>query len=520
MVEFSRGKITTILDALKPLPWPELPESSRMTVHSAISRISFLYERIRNAVDYRDDHLLRKAAIARILRRQLSLESDATVIATQLMRELIAARYLPNATIPEAIAADVSQVVTKFQSVVATRVTDDKHRVWLIGIVAAEIEEMVDRHRQEKILTHFLFEALGDRITVDGVTMDEKERRLQVYIACLRSLSRHDDEMVGYKLVRAHDAAWMDSASWLAAPEAMALRMVGVQARVERELRHPLASKFVQAVKPWTVALSVLRDTLLEGGDEKTALLEKPERLKEAVDKVASRRLTEARKKLRRGTWRAMVYLFATKMVVAVAAEVPIELWLYRRLHVVALAINIFFPPVIMWLVGRSVRLPGKENQERIWECIAELLSPDGVSGSVVRVRKPRSGVSRALFSMVYAATFLLTFGLIYWGLTFLAFTWVSAVIFLFFLCLVSFFGYRLRVSARQYVVVKQKDHVILDFFFLPILRAGQWLSRTVSRLNIFVVLLDFIIEAPYKLFLNILEEWFGFVKEKKEELQ
>jgi hypothetical protein len=36
----------------------------------------------------------------------------------------------------------------------------------------------------------------------------------------------------------------------------------------------------------------------------------------------------------------------------------------------------------------------------------------------------------------------------------------------------------------------------------------------------LFVFFFDFIFEAPFKLFLNILEEWSAFMKEKKEQLQ
>ncbi len=61
---------------------------------------------------------------------------------------------------------------------------------------------------------------------------------------------------------------------------------------------------------------------------------------------------------------------------------------------------------------------------------------------------------------------------------------------------------------------------MLIDVVSLPILRAGQWLSQSISRLNVFLFFFDFLFEAPYKLFLSVLEEWFAFMKEKKEELQ
>jgi hypothetical protein len=87
----------------------------------------------------------------------------------------------------------------------------------------------------------------------------------------------------------------------------------------------------------------------------------------------------------------------------------------------------------------------------------------------------------------------------------------------------VSFFAFRLRQSALEYVVIEKRERfstVFFDFLLLPILRAGQWLSRSIAHLNVFMFFLDFIIEAPLKIFLAVLEEWFAFMKEKKEELE
>jgi hypothetical protein len=47
----------------------------------------------------------------------------------------------------------------------------------------------------------------------------------------------------------------------------------------------------------------------------------------------------------------------------------------------------------------------------------------------------------------------------------------------------------------------------------------GKWLSENFSRVNVFVFVLDFIIEAPFKIFVEIAEEWTKYVRERKEEI-
>ncbi len=523
MPEFSRGKVSEILHAMRPPKAAEVPEASRITVHAAVSRFAVLYEKIRNAVDYKDDHLIRKAAILRILKRQLTLEPDDAQVGVNLIRELIAARYLPNGVLPESLAADAAIVIRKYRIVSRVPKTRERHREWLLGIVAAELEELLDDHRREKALVHFLFEQLGDRITLRNAVIDETERRLQVYIACHRSLSKADDEMMSYKLVRAFHSDWIHSAEWLDAPAEMAHQMVEVEQRVRLQLAHPLGQKFLHAVKPWAISLGILREALLDTPDQGEYLLHHPEELRLTVGKIAARRSQESKAKLRRGTFRAMIYLFITKILLALAIEVPSELYLYQVVHRSSLMINVLFPPVLMFLVGSLIRAPGKDNVTRIQQAMEELLSVEGPKGKQIRMPSKHGVVGTFLFRLTYALTFLLSFGLVFAFLEVLNFTWISSSIFLFFLCIVSFFAFRLRLSAREYVVIERVDRftsVLVDFFSLPILRAGQWLSESVSRINIFIFLFDFVIEAPYKIFLNVMEEWFAFMKEKKEELE
>ena len=39
------------------------------------------------------------------------------------------------------------------------------------------------------------------------------------------------------------------------------------------------------------------------------------------------------------------------------------------------------------------------------------------------------------------------------------------------------------------------------------------------AKINIFVFVLDFIIEAPLQILIEIVEDWAGYMKERKEEV-
>jgi hypothetical protein len=43
--------------------------------------------------------------------------------------------------------------------------------------------------------------------------------------------------------------------------------------------------------------------------------------------------------------------------------------------------------------------------------------------------------------------------------------------------------------------------------------------NKGVAKINIFTVIFDFFIEAPFKLIIDIVEEWIKFTKDRKEEI-
>ena len=53
----------------------------------------------------------------------------------------------------------------------------------------------------------------------------------------------------------------------------------------------------------------------------------------------------------------------------------------------------------------------------------------------------------------------------------------------------------------------------------MPIVATGKFLSEKFSRVNVFVFIMDFIMEAPFKAFVEIAEEWTKYVKERRDEI-
>jgi hypothetical protein len=92
----------------------------------------------------------------------------------------------------------------------------------------------------------------------------------------------------------------------------------------------------------------------------------------------------------------------------------------------------------------------------------------------------------------------------------------------MFFLAIVSFLAYRISLLANVYRVGEKQGlgTLLVDFLFMPIIRVGQKLTQGISQINIFLMLFDFFIEAPFKFLFAFFDQWFYFLHNKTEEME
>jgi hypothetical protein len=168
----------------------------------------------------------------------------------------------------------------------------------------------------------------------------------------------------------------------------------------------------------------------------------------------------------------------------------------------------------------RTIQRPDAKNTSKIIKGVYGALLGEPIKTKYVRPPVTSSGLLLA-FGILYTILYGLSFGILLAVLLVLHFNVVSIILFLFFLTLVSYFGLRVRFNSKKWVIASDEESslsLLWSFLTLPIIRTGRWLSRTFSSINIFVFILDFIVETPFKLVLGTFDAFIWFVKEKKED--
>jgi len=504
-------------------------DDQKIKVNRVIGKVSLIYEKLRNVVDYNDEHLLRKNAIFRILKRLIIIERKREVIGMSLIREMIRINYLPNNTLPESRAREVDQILLKYlylgQIIINSYKNKDALKLfqWFLQIASCEVEEVLFDFSQRKALTIAMGRVIKEEVELPE-NISEGIQNILFNLTVLRSLLKSDEEVLYYYLLSELNPWFFTEGPDPSKILELVKNWPREKAKMDYLLFHPLKNKLGKIGRKYAVYFLILRDVLQKNHQNVDEVITRPKILEKEIAQICNKRYREIRTKVVRSVIRSVVYIFITKMTLALLIEMPLDFILEGTLNSMSLLINILFPPFLMLAISLFIYLPKQRNTEYIIKHIKEIVyqKKEGEKKYHLRSGTARYGLSKFLFNFFYFITYGITFGLVIYFLYVVKFNVFSSAIFIFFLCVVSFFAVHIRQTARELIVLDSKEgfiNLLFDFFSLPIVRIGQWLSIKLSKINIFVFVLDLIIEAPLKTILEVIESWFSFVREKKEEI-
>jgi len=519
----------------------------RIHVSHIVSRLSFLYEKIRNAVDYDDEHLLRKNAIKRLLKRYILIEGivknyNSEELSLNLLTELIQAGYLPNDKIPESKIKEVAGLLDKYIALKSNykklalkgKNIDDELKNddsegsrminWIITLAATEVEGNLNQDDVRQLIVSNMYETLSRIIKLPSDLPYQKDLDIQIYLSIARNFLNLDEEMLGFIVFKYYNN-WSEISEEELVEVARSLK--DINAAVEYQLKHPLTKQIDKIVRRYTLYYTIFREIAEEDpakNYENAASNTKA--FISLIKEKCQKKYSVVKNRLWGSGFRSIVYIFLTKSIFVFLLEIPAINLFGEKINYFALMINISFPALLLLIVIMFTKTPNEKNTEKIIDGIKEIVYSDNLRRQPIYLRKitKRNIVATSIFNAIYSLAFVISVTLLVCLLYyFVDFNWVSIVIFLFFLTFVSFFSFRIKRDVRRYVITDDKETIfgfIFQFFYMPIVAVGKFLSDNVSRVNIFVFILDFIIETPFKVIVGIVEEWSKYLKEREEDLR
>lgn len=514
-----------------------------MHVDEIASRLAKFYEMIRKVIDWKEDNVLRRAAIERILKRllfpkisgmTLRPDIDTYRIAYSVTADLIRGGHLPNDEIPQESVLIVETAIKKYLYILkhAAFSTVDplvvKRKInfttFLIELAACEIEEILVNPVKERTIIQTMTEIMTERISVlPAASMTDDEKKTHVFVAICRTLYDLDDGFILYQLLKFSYPSWQNPT-----PEelkTLSIEVPKIWQKSDSVLEHPLARQFYTICERVDTIFMLLGDILDQ-------FAESPEKLKETIQnkEELTKRATEAYDKRYKTLKTRLVRLaifstlsvFLSNWVTFYIIEVPLAEFFYEGFNLFTAFIDFLIPTVLMFVMVAIIRPPPDANIKRVLATLYQFAYEDEKKPLYeVRMKKRRNAFFTFIVAVLYFTMMFAVLGSIGYIFYFFKLPITSVAFDTFTIALTIFAAVLIRNKARELSVDDRTSfwEFILDMFSVPVAKIGEFLARKWKEYNIIAILFTFLIETPFVVVVDFIENWSQYLKERRSEL-
>ena len=170
----------------------------------------------------------------------------------------------------------------------------------------------------------------------------------------------------------------------------------------------------------------------------------------------------ESNSRIWRGTLRALIFVFLTKIVLAFILEVPIDRALHGEIIWLALIINISLPPFLMFLSGLTIPKISNRNSNQVKESLEEVIWQGRLATEKkIEIGYKKETRSATVFGYILTLISLAILVFVVWGLIILQFSLISIILFFIFVSAVSFLSFRIRTNSKELIVKRGRQDSI-----------------------------------------------------------
>lgn len=493
-------------------------------VGTSLSFVVYLYEQLRSVIDNKSEHLLRRNAIERIFRRLLWENPKASFeeFGSQLIKELVWSRYLPNNSFTHQQADQVTAIIKKYSLLVnpnALFQNKNTNQQFVLSVLSAEIEEALDPHLliSEKLalaMQHY-FESHFDWQDKGA----DEDKSLVLFVVVRKVLIKSDNARIAYQLLKKHFTNWSSQTKDEAKNNSQQINQIFNSVRSVQA--SPLFNPLYRFLSKQTAQFLILKDVVDSHPDQAVKIVTDQALLETNTSELSTKRYAQISGTITTGIIRSIIYILATKILFILLLEIPYELFSAGHINVITLVINLLTPPLLMLAVGLGIPRPGPKNTQLLVQRVENLVFPEDFSPRTLRLIEPQPKES-LVFNIIYSAFAVFVFAIIVTALAFVHFTFLGILVFFLFLSLVLLFGFRVGFAATEFYVEPPHKGALSRYFeqlTLPLLNLGVLLSKGLERLNFLTILMDVLFEMPLKTVIDIINRWDQFMGKKRAEI-
>ena len=476
------------------------------------------YERLRNIVGFHDEHLWRRYAIRRIIKRQLMLSARDKPDAQSLIDEMVLARYIPEEEVSAEAVSQVDKVIEKYLAVqdmfkLDSGVPARSMRNWFFGIMAVEIEDVLGLLEHERILVESMRQEMLKRLEFPKHYVSKEQIETFILIAVSRTLVKADQEFMAYWMIKKQYPGWFANQKEM---ELIIPDIWRLKAHIAQYEKHPLFKQIERLCKKHSVIFHVLDDVVKKYQGNLFDLRAKAHNIVQQIYFNLQRRV-------KKQVWHSFIYLLITKFILILLIEMPYDWWRTGGIHYMQPVVTVAVPLFLLIVLTIGVRVGSQANTALIIKEVEALMSDqDTELDTKIRLPEERSLARSILFNILFLIAYGVSYGSIIYFLLRFDFNPVSGFLFLLFVTLVTYMAIRIRFTAERFRILRLPRGVgreVLYFFALPVLATGSWIAQRFSNYNLIIAIFDLLFEAPYKTIILVFRDFSDFAREKREEI-
>ncbi|MCL5090458.1 MAG: hypothetical protein M1514_00435 [Patescibacteria group bacterium] len=522
----------------------ERTNSATIHVDEIASKVARIYERIRKIVDWKEENLLRRNAIERILKRSLISELsnlnflfkiNVSATAEELVLELIRGGHLPNDEISKIKIDKVKEVLDKYLYFLKNAPYTDgnfsfllKKKVnffdWVLEIAACEIEEVLTPLIEENSLIEAMTVLMNERLIFNPPeSLSTEEKFIQTYIAVHRTLFDLDEAIISYHLLKLSYPEWTKPSEEFMTKTAQNIFII--KETISAHLTNPFGKDFFNICERTDTVFTLLGDFLEEYQNKPNELVEIIENkisFKKHLVKYYNERLNTLKSRLFKLGVFSTLSVFVSNWFTFFVVEVPLAHLFYEGFNALAAVVDFIIPSLTMFILVAMIKPPSESNLDKTIKMVFNFVYDDTDKEIYeIKPKKKRKFLTNIIIILLYLLACSVTFGAIAWAFYKATIPITSVIFDTIGIALNVFAALVIRNKAKEITVEERSSlwEFFLDILSIPVAEIGSWFANKWKEYNVISVFFNVVIEIPFVSFISFIEDWRQFLKERKADI-
>lgn len=517
---------------------------SPLEVDELASRIAEVYEQIRKVIDWKEENLLRRGAIERILKRRLVSEIygisilpnlNAEEMAEPMILELMRSGYFDNGKIAKKQIREIENILFKYIQILDNSNLPEKPTkkhvqnkmdfyTWMLEIAACEIEEVLAPAFKENALLNLMTNVIYERNRIlPSTRMSDLDRLIQIYIASMRTLYNFDDPIISYNVIKIRYPFWIEENE--ESISKVTEQVLEIRQQIEDDLVSEDGKQFFKLAGKYDAAYRIVGDILEKINSTPEKVEEKianPEELKKMISEVYFKRKASLKGRLFRSAIYSTLSIFVAGIASFIIFEGPVAKLAGKEFSIISLFVDLLIPSLVMFLLVIVIRPPKDENLRIVQKEIAKIIhKQDNEDVYEIDFRRKKNKILNLIFIIISFVCGFLGMWFIFWIFKIGSVPWTSMYLDTINVAMVVFAAMAVKQKSKEITIEDRGNFVefILELFSVPLAKIGQWFSLKWKKYNIFSAFFTAIIDLPFSAVIRIVEDWRNFLKERSSEM-